>query len=44
MADPDDESGEGEPSSRNDMLALGIGCLVFVIMLVAVIMVGMMRE
>lgn len=44
MADPEDDSDKDAPSTREDALALGIGCLVFVIMFVAVIMVGMTRE
>lgn len=33
-----------EASNAADFLALGIGCLVFVIFFVAIVLVGVMRE
>jgi hypothetical protein len=54
MSDPPDERPSGpvpkpeppaEPSSdKADMVALGIGCLVFVIMFVAIVIVAVMRD
>lgn len=32
------------PSSKADLAALGVGCLVFVLFFVAIALVGMMRE
>jgi hypothetical protein len=38
------ENAPPENTDRGDMIALGIGCLVFVIMLIAVVMVAITRE
>lgn len=39
--EPDKSSSPQDSGVTGDLVALGIGCLVFVIMLVAVVLVGM---
>lgn len=52
MADTDEKQSEtpkkteppNDSSSKGDLAALGIGCLVFVLFFIAVVMVGATRE